>query len=335
MTGTGGSAQASKGRLLDKLRAELRTRHYSPRTEEAYVAWARRFIRHHGRVHPATLRSEAIGEFLSHLANAERVAASTQNQALAALLFLYEHVLGRPLNELGDFVRAKRPQRLPVVLNRAEVAQVLRALDGNPALMAGLLYGAGLRVMECARLRVKDVCFARGELVVREGKGAKDRVAPLPRSIERELREHMARCQKQHEQDVTQGGGWVELPGGLAKKYPNAGREWPWQWLFPAMRQYRDPVTQELRRHHFHETALQRAVHAAGLTAGVGKRVTCHVLRHSFATHLLESGSDIRTIQELLGHASVSTTMIYTHVLNRGGLGVVSPLDGIAFGQPK
>jgi integron integrase len=287
-------------------------------------------VRFSGLRHPADLGPEEVTAFLTHLAKARGVSSSTQNQALAALLFLYESVLGKPL-ERGQqsFVRAKRPERQPVVLSAPEVARVLEGLEGVARLMAELLYGCGLRLLECARLRIKDVSFDRAELTVREGKGSKDRVTPLPRRVEPRLREHIARVEQQHARDLMQGGGWVEVPRSIALKAPNAGREWPWQWLFPATRQYRHTQTGQRRRHHFHETALQRAVKNAGREAGIGKRVTCHCLRHSFATHLLEMGYDIRTIQELLGHRSVATTMIYTHVLNRGGLGVRSPLDAL------
>jgi integron integrase len=271
--------------------------------------------------------SQAISEFLTHLATEEKVAAATQNQALAALLFLYDSVLGSPLEDEREFVRAKRPQRLPVVLSVSEVRLVLGQLEGRSRLMAELLYGSGLRLMECLRLRVKDLRFDRGELVVRSGTGDKDRVTPLARKLEARLRQHLSLVRRQHELDLRRDAGWVEVPNALARKYPNAGREWAWQWVFLATRRYFDEVSKQRRRHHFHETALQRAVRDAGLAAVLGKRVSCHVLRHSFATHRLELGHDIRTIQELLGHSSVTTTMVYTHVLNRGGLGVLSPLD--------
>jgi integron integrase len=316
--------------VFARMRGELRARHYSGRTEETYLAWARRFVEFHGRRHPRDLGPDEISRFLTHLAEKRRVAPSTQNQALAAILFLYQHVLGIEFGGLDPFVRAKRPIRLPVVLSVSEVARVLGAMQGMPALMASLLYGSGLRVMECVQLRVKDVAFDRGELLVRGGKGQKDRVTPLPQRLGPRLREHLDIVQRQHTQDLRLGAGGVQLPGRLALKLPNAGHEWAWQWVFPATRTYRDRETGQQRRHHFHETALQRAVHEAGLVAGIAQRATCHALRHSFATHLLESGTDIRTIQELLGHASVATTMIYTHVLNRGGLGVRSPLDALA-----
>ena len=257
------------------------------------------------------------------------MSASTQNQALAALLFLYVHVLEQPPGAFAAFVRAKRPQRVPVVLTFAEVSALLGEMSGVPALMAALLYGSGLRLLECAHLRVKDVDLERRELVVRDGKGRKDRVTMLPQKLVEQLRQQLARAREQHEADVEAGAGWVEMPDALDQKLPNAGREWPWQWVFPATRTYQDPVSGRTRRHFLHETVLQRAVRAAALAARLSKRVGCHTLRHSFATHLLEAGYDIRTIQEPLGHRDVSTTMIYTHVLNRGGRGVTSPLDGL------
>jgi integron integrase len=255
------------------------------------------------------------------------VAASTQNQALSALLFLYREVLGEDLPWLDDIVRAKRPARLPVVLSREEVRAVIRRIDGTSRLMALLLYGAGPRLLECARLRVKDVDFGRNQLVLRGGKGDKDRVAPLPSVVAADLARHLEAVKQQHDLDLQRGAGWAELPGALARKYPSAGRDWPWQWVFPATRLYVDRETGQRRRHHLHESVLQRAVKLAVRQAGLPKRATCHTFRHSFATHLLEDGADIRTVQELLGHRDVSTTMIYTHVLNRGPAGVRSPAD--------
>lgn len=318
--------QPAGPRLLEVMRSELRLRHYSPRTLEAYEGWVKRFVRFHGLRHPSEMGAKEVSAFLSDLANRLGVAASTQNQALAALLFLYQRVLMRPLDE-PSFVRAKRPQRLPTVLTRAEVQRVLERMEGTPRLMASLLYGSGLRLMECAQLRVKDVDIERGEVIVRQGKGAKDRVTPLPARVGLEVAEHLVRVRAQHRLDVAAGAGWVWLPDRLEKKLHAAGREWPWQWVFPASQVHVDRETKQRRRHHFHESGLQRAVRIAGLVGGLSKRVTCHTLRHSFATHLLDAGYDIRTIQELLGHRSVATTMIYTHVLNRGGLGVRSPLD--------
>lgn len=276
-----------------------------------------------------SLGAPEIEAFLDHLATSRAVSASTQNQALAALLFLYIRVLDRPPTLAWGFARGKRPEHLPVVLTPTEVVAVLERLDGAPRLMASLLYGAGLRLMECASLRVKDLELERREIRVRDGKGQKDRVAPLPRRLLEPLQAHLVEVRRLHEVDLAKGGGWVALPNALDRKYPNAGREWPWHWVFPATRTYVDGATGQVRRHHLHETVLQRAVRDAALAAGLAKRVSCHVLRHSFATHLLEAGYDIRTIQELLGHKDVATTMIYTHVLNRGGLGVRSPLDEV------
>jgi len=318
---------APPARLVDAVRSGMRLRHLSPRTERAYLDWMRRFAAFHAGRHPRDLGPEHVTAFLSSLATTGRVAASTQNQALAALLFLYREVLGQDLPWLHDVVRAKTPVRLPVVLARDEVRAVLARLHGTPRLMAALLYGSGLRLLECCRLRVKDVDFARHQLAVRRGKGDKDRLTMLPAALERPLAAHLRAVKQQHDQDLADGAGWVELPGGLSRKLPNAGREWPWQWVFPATRTYVEPATRQRRRHHLHETVMQHAVRRAVLDAGLGKRATCHTFRHSFATHLLEDGSDIRTVQELLGHRDVATTMIYTHVLNRGPAGVKSPVD--------
>ena len=320
-------AGPARPRFLDSVRQELRSRHFSPRTEEAYVGWIRRFILHHGKRHPAEMGEREVGDFLSNLATQRRVSPSTQNQALAALLFLYKEVLRRQLPWLEGVVRARRPPRLPVVLSRPEVHAILGRLEGVPRLMGALLYGAGLRLMECCRLRVKDMDLARGEITVRDGKGRKDRVTMLPASLRAPLAAHLKTTRLQHDDDLRHGWGHVELPGALARKYPNASREWTWQWVFPATRRYRDPETGQWRRHHLHESLLQRLVKQAVRKAGIHKPASCHTLRHSFATHLLERGYDIRTIQELLGHSDVTTTMIYTHVLNRGGRGVRSPLD--------
>jgi integron integrase len=321
------SAPGDPPRLLDRVRLTIRRRHLSPRTEQAYVAWARRFILFHGKRHPGEMGEAEIARFLSSLADHSRVSASTQNQALSALLFLYQEVLGRRLSWLKDVARAKKPLRLPVVLTRAEVEAVLARLDGVPRLMATLLYGAGLRLMDCCRLRVKDLDFGRNEITVRDGKGQKDRVTLLPRLLRQPLLDHLAKVRALHARDVASGRGRTPLPGALDRKYPNAALEWGWQWVFPATRFYRDAATGIWHRHHLHESVLQRAVKEAARSAGLAKPATCHTLRHSFATHLLEDGYDIRTIQELLGHSDVSTTMIYTHVLNRGGRGVRSPLD--------
>jgi integron integrase len=314
-------------RLLDRVRAAVRARHFSRRTEKAYVGWIRRFILLHDKRHPSEMGGPEVSKFLSALAMERGVAASTQNQALSALLFLYKEVLGQALPWLDDVVRAKRPARLPVVLSRGEVLATIRHIDGTPRLMALLLYGAGLRLLECARLRVKDVDFARHRLIVRGGKGDKDRMVPLPAVVAGDLTRHLEAIKRQHEEDLGRGAGWVELPGALGRKYPHAAREWAWQWVFPATRFYVDRESGQRRRHHLHESVLQRAVKLAVRQAGLPKHASCHTFRHSFATHLLEDGADIRTVQELLGHRDVSTTMIYTHVLNRGPAGVRSPAD--------
>jgi integron integrase len=273
------------------------------------------------------MEKEEIENFLSHLAVTKEVAAATQNQARAALLFLYRDVLGITLEWLDNIVRAKKPVRLPVVLTRAEVMQVLSKLYGQNWIAGMLMYGAGLRILECLQLRVKDFDFGYRQIVVREGKGGKDRVTILPSAVEDRLKQHLEEIKIRHEKDLSEKGGYVTLPNRLEKKYPDADRQWIWQWVFPAMRQYKESATGHLYRHHLHETVLQRAVREAAFRAGISKRVTCHTFRHSFATHLLEEGYDIRTIQELLGHRDVNTTMIYTHVLNRGGRCVRSPLD--------
>jgi integron integrase len=314
-------------RLLDRVRAALRTRHCSLRTEKAYVGWIRRYIVFHGKRHPAEMGAAEITRFLSDLAIQRNVAASTQNQALSALLFLYRDVLGQELPWLDDIVRAKSRERIPVVLTREEVQAVLDALDGPTRLAALLLYGAGLRLLEALRLRVKDVDFARNQITVRSGKGGKDRVTMLPAAASRDLAKHLEAIRDQHDADLRSGAGWVELPWALARKYPRAGREWIWQWIFPATRTYLHRETNQRRRHHLHESVLQRAVKEAVRSSGIPKRATCHSFRHSFATHLLEDGADIRTVQELLGHRDVTTTMIYTHVVNRGPAGVLSPAD--------
>ena len=318
---------ASRPRLLDRVRDALRARHSSRRTEKSYVAWIRRYIVFHGKRHPAEMGAVEVTQFLSSLAQQDHVAASTQNQALSALLFLYRQVLQVEMPWLDNVVRAKRSERLPVVLTREEVRAVIRELQGPPRLMAILLYGAGLRLLECARLRVKDVDFATNQIIVRAGKGDRDRVTMLPAVVKPDLVRHVEMVRRQHEADLRHGAGWVELPWALARKYPNAGREWAWQWVFPATRIYVDQETGQRRRHHLHESVLQRAVKEAVRRAGIAKRATCHTFRHSFATHLLEDNHDIRTVQELLGHRDVSTTMIYTHVLNRGPGGVRSPAD--------
>jgi integron integrase len=314
-------------KLIPQMRRVLRLGHYSRRTEEAYVRWVIRFVRASGMRHPAELGEEEVTRFLSGLAEAGRVSASTQTQALSAILFLYRNVMRSEFPWLTRVVRAPRRTRLPVVLTRDEVSSLMRQLEGPVRLVATLLYGSGLRLLECLQLRVKDVDFESDQLTVRGGKGDKDRITMLPQSIKAELRRHLGRVKGLHERDVAAGGGTVELPTAVARKFPNAGREWRWQWVFPATRTWVDRQTGERRRHHLHETVVQRAVTQAVRAVGLSKRATCHSLRHSFATHLLEDGYDIRTVQELLGHSDVSTTMIYTHVLNRGVMGVRSPAD--------
>ncbi|HTY17934.1 MAG TPA: integron integrase [Myxococcota bacterium] len=314
-------------RLLDRVRQTARLRHLARRTEDAYVEWIRRFILFHGKRHPQEMGSLEVVAFLSDLATRGHVSASTQNQALSALLFLYRTVLGRNLEGLDETVRAPRPVRLPVVLAREEVRAVLARMPPVHRLVGTLLYGGGLRLLEALRLRVKDVDFERRQLVVREGKGNRDRATPLPRVAEAPLRKHLERVRALHLGDLAAGVAGPPLPGGLARKYPNAPREWAWQWVFPATRIGVDPETGRRFRHHLHETAVQRAVKEAANAAGLAKRVTSHTFRHSFATHLLEDGSDIRTVQELLGHRELRTTMIYTHVLQQGPLGVRSPAD--------
>lgn len=320
-------SESGPPKLMDRVREALRARHYSNRTEDAYCNWIRRFIRFHGLRHPAEMGEREINEFLTDLAVNGKVSASTQNQALSALLFLYRSVIGREIGALGEVVRARKSHHLPVVMTREEVRAVLCELEGDAWLMASLLYGSGLRLSECLRLRVQDVDFARGEILVRDAKGNKDRVTMLSAGIAAPLREQLIRARGVHERDLADGWGRVELPNALDRKYPNAAREWSWQWVFPQEHRWTDYETGKQGRHHVHETILQRKVKDAVRRSGVTKHVTPHTFRHSFATHLLESGYDIRTIQELLGHRSVTTTMVYTHVLNRGGHGVRSPLD--------
>jgi len=318
---------ANMPKFLDQVRESLRTLHYSIRTEDAYVLWIKRFILHHGKRHPMELGEAQVVEFLTHLAVGKDVAASTQNQAFSALLFLYKVVLDRPLERIDDVVRARRPERLPVVMTRDEVRGVLAQLTATKWLMASLLYGSGLRLMECLRLRVKDVDFGPGQLLVRDGKGQKDRITVLPSSLRDPLQRQLDDVRALHHRDVAEGFGRVYLPFALARKYPDADREPAWQYLFPAPRRSTDPRGGIVRRHHLAETALQKVVRGAVRRAGLTKPASCHTFRHSFATHLLEAGYDIRTVQELLGHKDVATTMIYTHVLNKGGLGVRSPMD--------
>jgi integron integrase len=315
-------------RLLDRVRDAIRRLHYSERTEETYIYWIRRFIYFSGKRHPATLGAEEVTAFLNHLAGEREVAAATQNQALAALLFLYRQVLGTPLPWLHELERAKRPVRVPTVLSRDEVARLLAAMRGTKWLMASLLYGSGLRLRECLKLRVKDIDFGYRQVLVRDGKGAKDRVTMLPEALSGPLQTHLAEVRRLHERDLAEGHGDVELPHALARKYPRAQYEWGWKFVFPSPKLSGDPKTGVIRRHHMYENYLVRGVKDAVRSARIHKHVSCHTLRHSFATHLLEAGHDIRTVQELLGHESVETTMIYTHVTNKGGRGVASPLDG-------
>jgi len=305
----------------------MRLRHYSIRTEDAYVQWIRRFIRFSGGRHPREMGSEEIIAFLSNLAVERKVAAATQNQALNAITFLYRRVLDREVGDLGSMARAKKRRHLPVVLTRPEVIDLLSRLEGVSCLAVGLMYGAGLRLMETVRLRIKDLDLERGELVVRNGKGGRDRITVLPARLVSPLRDQLAKVRVLHQADLAEGFGSVFLPDALARKFRGADREWPWQYVFPAVARSRDPRSGALRRHHIGEGGVQRAVKRAVREAGLVKRASCHTLRHSFATHLLETGYDIRTVQQLLGHRNVATTMIYTHVLNRGGLAVKSPLD--------
>ncbi|HMF57769.1 MAG TPA: integron integrase [Pyrinomonadaceae bacterium] len=314
-------------KLLDRTRDLMRTRHLSIRTEEAYLAWIKQYIIFHHKQHPAKLGAKDVSAFLSHLAVDQHVSASTQNQALSAILFLYRDVLELEIDWVSDVIRAQKPKRLPLVFTKQEAQAALLHLSDTPWLMASLLYGSGLRLMECIRLRVQDIDFGRFQVNVRNGKGGKDRVSVLPDSLVDPLKRHLTRVKALHERDIEEGFGSVYLPFALARKYPKAERDWVWQYLFPSSKRSRDPRTGKERRHHISESVLQRAVKSAIRRAGINKAGSCHTFRHSFATHLLEAGYDIRTVQELLGHSDVSTTMIYTHVLNRGGRGVRSPLD--------
>jgi integron integrase len=318
-----------KPKLLDQLREALRARHYSRRTEQTYCLWVKRFIFFHHVRHPAEMAEPEINAFLTHLAVKERVSASTQNQALSALLFLYRHVLGREVGDLGEVIRARNPKRLPVVMTREEAKAVLGYLKGDKWLMGMLMYGAGLRLMECLRLRVQDIDFSRNEILVRDGKGAKDRITMLPESVRAAFQDHLKKVKAIHEKDLGEGWGRARLPDALERKYRNASKEWRWQWVFPQENRWKNHLSGEEGRHHMDESILQKAFKRAVAKADFSKRATCHTLRHSFATHLLESGYDIRTVQELLGHNDVRTTMIYTHVLNGGGKGVKSPADNL------
>ena len=314
-------------KLLDQVRSLIRLKHYSIRTEQAYLHWIRQFILFHNKRHPSEMAEPEITAFLSYLATAKNVSASTQNQALSAILFLYREVLDRPLDRLDHIHRAKKSQRLPLVFTKDEAQAVLAQLDGTLWLMASLLYGSGLRLMECLRLRVKDVDFDYNQITVRDGKGGKDRVTVLPLAIKPVLQRHLARVKALHTRDLEDGFGRVYLPNALARKYQQADREWCWQYVFPSAKRSVDPRAGEVRRHHANEKSLQRAIGEAVRRAGIAKPATCHTFRHSFATHLIEDGYDIRTVQELLGHSDVRTTMIYIHVLNRGGRAVKSPVD--------
>ena len=320
------TAEGRPAGLIQRYREELQARHYARRTVKTYEQWLRRFLRFHGLRHPREMGSAEVNAFLTHLAVAGRVSPSTQNQALAALLFLYRELLDRDL-DLDGVVRARTRRRLPVVLTPEEVRAVLQRLEGPPALVAGLLYGSGLRLMEALRLRVHDLDFSRHELTVRDGKGGKDRRTLLPQRLVEPLMVHLREVRRVHAQDLADGWGRVQLPQALARKYANAPVEWGWQWVFPQQRRWTNPTTGEQGRHHLDPSLIQKAVRQAVLASGISKPATCHSLRHSFATHLLERGQDIRTIQELLGHSDLKTTMIYTHVLNRGTLGVASPAD--------
>jgi integron integrase len=322
-----GKAHPHPPRLLDQVRAAIRLRHYSPRTEQAYVHWTRKFILFHQKRHPAEMGEPEVGAFLQHLAVNKSVAASTQNQALNALVFLYRIVLKKPLGKLPEIARAKRPKRLPSVLRQSQVQELFTAMKGKFSLMARLLYGAGLRLTECTNLRVKDVDFASNQILVRDGKGFKDRVTMLPEAVKDELLAWINRLKMFHQEELQAGRGRATLPYALARKYPNLSKSLQWQYVFPAAKLVWDAEVKLWRRHHIFEDTLQRAVSAAGQLAGIEKPVSCHALRHSFATHLLEQGCDIRTVQQLMGHKDVSTTMIYTHVLQKPGIGVKSPLD--------
>ena len=320
---------SGKPKLLNQLREALRSRHYSSRTEKTYVQWVKRFIYFHNVRHPSEMAEPEINALLAHLAVKEKVSASTQNQALSALLFLYRYVIGREVGDLGEVIRARKPKRLPVVMTHEEVKAVLTNLAGDKRLMALLMYGSGLRLMECLSLRVQDIDFSRNEILIRDGKVAKDRVTMLPESLKAQLQDHLKRVKAVHEHDLAEGWGRVILPDAIDRKYPNASKEWRWQWVFPQENRWKNTETGQEGRHHIHESIIQKAVVGAVRKAGLAKRATCHTFRHSFATQLLEGGYDIRTIQELLGHKDVKTTMIYTHVLNRGGKGVKSPVDDL------
>ncbi len=322
-------AESQPPKLLEQVVTRMRVKHYSLRTEKSYVDWIKRYIWHHGKRHPKDLGAAEVEAFLSHLAVTRNVSASTQNQAKSALLFLYKELLGVQLPWLDNVTQAKAPKRLPVVLTKDEVQALLNRLDGTMWLLVSLLYGSGLRLMECLRLRVKDVDLARCEILVREGKGFKDRVTMLPKSLVEPLKQHLVKVKALHQEDLAAGHGEVFMPMALNRKYPNGGKDWSWQYVFPSIKLSVDPLSKVIRRHHADEKTVQRAMKKVLNLAGITKLATPHTLRHSFATHLLEGGYDIRTVQELLGHSDVATTMIYTHVLNKGGQGVASPLDSL------
>ena len=317
----------SPPKLLQRVRDAVRARHYSPRTEQAYVAWARRFVVFHGMTHPTKLGADDVRDFLTHLAVDRCVSSSTQSQALSGILFLYREVLRADIEWVSDIERSKKPKKLPAVLSRDEVKALLRRMRGRPLLMASLLYGAGLRLNECMTLRVKDVDSERTQILVRGGKGAKDRVALFPKSVLAPMRMHLESVRELFESDMADPGVAASLPGGLARKYPSAGREWAWQYVFPSSRLWTDPETGQRFRHHQHESVLQRAVKDAVRKSGIAKQASCHTLRHSFATHLLEAGYNIRKVQKLLGHADIRTTMQYTHLIGSVSDGVTSPID--------
>ena len=314
-------------KLLDRVRTALRTRHYSIRTEQAYVQWIRRFILYNNKQHPAGMGSAEVNQFLTYLAVKRNVAPSTQTQALSAILFLYREVLNREIGFLENVVRARKKETLPVVMSRREVKGVLNQLKDDHQLMGALMYGSGLRLMECLKLRVKDLDFDYRQIAVRDGKGKKDRLTMLPENLYEMLKEHLQKVRKLHQWDLKQGFGCVYMPNALARKYPNADKEWAWQYVFPSKSRSKDPRSGVVRRHHVYPTTIQRAIKTALKKAGIHKAAGCHTLRHSFATHLLEDGYDIRTIQELMGHKDVRTTMVYTHILNRGAQAVTSPVD--------
>ena len=317
----------AQSRLLNELTDAIRTRHYSIRTEQAYVKWVKNFVLFHNKKHPAEMGENEISEYLTFLAVKRKVAASTQNQALSAILFLFKQVLKRDISWLDDVIKAKKPKKLPLVFSKDEAKKVLLQLEGTKWIMASALYGSGLRLMECIRLRTKDIDFSYKQITVRDGKGQNDRVTMLPQPLIEPLQRHLEKVRHLHDQDKREGYGEVYLPYALARKYPNAGREFCWQYVFPASKLSIDPRSGKTRRHHVDESVLQNGVKQAIRASGINKPGSCHTLRHSFATHLLENGYDIRTVQELLGHKDLRTTMIYTHVLNKGPLSVRSPID--------